>query len=462
MKRKKLLIIANKPLDRNYSKIVAKYDMVVRIKRMTNFDMCKGKTDLWLADVHDEATELFRQEDKEKFLIPKKAISFTHSRKTTQEFLEEIGYVNDVEYIPFESLPISKYVKGSGFNNMGRRVTNAIWMVIYCLEHYPDYEIHAIIDSNRSFLDSNIHNWHNKIYSLEGNFLNGLVEDGRLKILDVTPDTFKKGYTGNIPLFSSFWHNNESNALPELVVASINSFVKQGCPYNLYTYKNYINIPEGCVVKDANEIVPFSEFFMGARKYYSSFANYFRIVLVNKVDTAWTDIDNYFISDDFPTKNILISQEGRIQNSFFYLDNDEKGRLFKRMLLECYDNPAKPLPYDNKEMRKAKRQISIYRGKKVQLANAKWGFGGSCLFTNIAEQVDMEDSVYEYEKYFNNFHYTEQRQLWTEEEQLYMRYANNQVRILVMSLALLKREPDIMQNFKKTSYMGKLLDKYNN
>ena len=456
---KKLLIIANKPLERDYAEDVEKFDYVVRINRMTNYCLCKGRTDLWLADVHGEATTLFREEDAYKFTQAKKAISFTHSEKTTREYLTEIVYLGDVEYIPFDAIPIRNYIRQHDLYKEGFRITNAIWMLIYCLENFKDYEIHTLGYGGRDFLKSDIHVWHNKISDYEQRLYEALIEEHRITPIDDMLIGFKRGYTGKIPLFSSFWHNT-SNVLPDMVVASINSFVKSGCPYHIYTYKQYDNIPDGCIVKDANEIVNESEFFFGARKYYASFADYFRIVLVNKVDTAWTDVDNFFISDDFPTDNVLIIQDGRIQNSFFYLSNDDKGLRFKKLLLECYDNPSKRLPYDNEEMRYAKRAISIYEGRKAQLEHAKWGFGGSCLFTNIMQQVPMEERIYSYEKFFNDFHYTEQSKLWTEEEQPCMRYANKDVRILVMSLALLNREPWIVEHFNDKSYMANIINKY--
>ncbi len=460
MKKKKLLIIANKPFTEDYSSIIADYDMVVRVNRMTNFEMCKGKTDLWLADVHEHALDLFRKEDCEKFLLAKNVISFCHSEATTKEFLAEIGHGKNATFINFDSLPINKYIRQSSYNKWGYRVTNAIWLLIYCLENFPKYKIFTLGFGGRDFLKNPIHNWHNKIADAETMLYEGLALTGRITPIDDEIKPFRKGYSGKIPLFSSFWHNIESDVLPDMVVASINSFVKNGCPYHLYTYKNFRNVPEGCIVKDANEIVPLSDFFIGSRGYYASFADYFRIVLVNKVDTAWTDTDNYFISDDFPTNDVFMVQEGRIQNGFFYINNDERGKRFKEMLLECYNNPAKPLPYDNKEMWRNKRKISIFKGWKNQLSHANWEFGGSALYTNVAQQVDVSDSLYPYEKYFNNFHYTEQSQLFDRKEEDYMQYANSQVRILVMSLALLKREPQIMANFKDNSYMANVLKNY--
>ena len=186
----------------------------------------------------------------------------------------------------------------------------------------------------------------------------------------------------------------------------------------------------------------------------------FRAYLVNKVDTAWTDTDNFFIADDFPTRSVFIIQNGRIQNSFFYIANDSKGKLIKRMLLDFYEAPSKRQSYDNDEMKRAKVEISIYRGRKAQLSHARWGVGGSCLFTIIHDLLDLSDCVYEYEKYFNSFHFTEQFQLWDYEESPYMNYCNRNVKILVMSMALLDRDQNVMKNYNDKSYMANLINKY--
>ena len=58
MEKKKLLLIGNNELSDDFSSIINEYDMVVRVNRMTNYENCKGKTDLWLCDVHPVAAEV--------------------------------------------------------------------------------------------------------------------------------------------------------------------------------------------------------------------------------------------------------------------------------------------------------------------------------------------------------------------------------------------------------------------
>ena len=458
---KKLLLIGNKPLDKDYSSEINKYDKVIRINRATNYDMSKGRTDLWLADIHGN---WFDNEPKDKFVGAKKAIVFNHHRECAMRYFNKINYRGDIQFMSFDDIPICQYIGVYDVHERGMQITNAVWMLIYCLEYYAkDYQIYVLGYSGRDFLKSPLYTYHDKIYKAEDYLYKSLVNSGAICPLDDVDNydvcCCKAGYTGNIPLFSSFWHS-DSDILPDLVVASINSFIKNECPYNLYVYKQYQNIPDGCVIKDANEILPYSELFVGSRNDYASFADMFRAYLVNKVDTAWTDTDNFFIADDFPTRSVFIIQNGRIQNSFFYIANDSKGKLIKRMLLDFYEAPSKRQSYDNDEMKRAKVEISIYRGRKAQLSHARWGVGGSCLFTIIHDLLDLSDCVYEYEKYFNSFHFTEQFQLWDYEESPYMNYCNRNVKILVMSMALLDRDQNVMKNYNDKSYMANLINKY--
>lgn len=461
--KKKLLLIGNKPMDENYSNIIKEYDFVVRINRMTNFEQTLGKCDLWLADIHTCALPLFKKENSEKFINSREAIVFNHSKETSNSFLSEINYTGNITYINFDDIPITKYINVYKYDENGMRITNAIWMLIYCLENFlSEYEIYILGIANRLFLNNPIHKMHKNIYKAEDYFINDLIDRKIIKCIDkydkIDHTKQNKGYAKNIPLFSAFWHS-DNDVLPKLVVASINSFVKNGCPYHLYTYKKYKNIPNGCIVKDANEIIDFSEFFVGSRNDVASFSDMFRIYLINKVDTAWTDTDNFFITDDFPTKTVLILQDGRIQNSFFYIENNKKGLEFKKKLLDFYENIIIQ-DYDNNEMIKAKQNILNYDTKAEKLSHAKWGIGGSCLFTNVNEIINMNEYLYDYYKYFNSFHFSEQFQLWIYPEEEYMKYFNKDVKILVMSMALLQRDIHILAQYNKNSYMANLYNEY--
>ena len=55
--------------------------------------------------------------------------------------------------------------------------------------------------------------------------------------------------------------------LSKMEIYSMKSFIKQGHTYHLYTYEPLDNIPNGVIVKDANEIIPKDEIFT-LKNYY--------------------------------------------------------------------------------------------------------------------------------------------------------------------------------------------------
>ena len=96
-------------------------------------------------------------------------------------------------------------------------------------------------------------------------------------------------------------HSNHSRVVQGLWIGprlslieelSIRSFLAHGHEYHLYAYGKIQNVPEGAVLKDANEICPSTRIF----KYrdhdsYSGFSNYFRYKLLGAIGGWWADLD---------------------------------------------------------------------------------------------------------------------------------------------------------------------------
>ena len=57
----KFIIVGNKLIDKDISQIVDSFDYVVRLNRMSNYGKTGHKTDLWLADFHDEFFTLVKK-----------------------------------------------------------------------------------------------------------------------------------------------------------------------------------------------------------------------------------------------------------------------------------------------------------------------------------------------------------------------------------------------------------------
>ena len=89
-------------------------------------------------------------------------------------------------------------------------------------------------------------------------------------------------------IVQSLWIGDELSKLEQL---SIKSFLDNGNEYHLYVYSDVKNIPEGAVVKDANEIISEKEIFRYKNGSVSAFSNFFRFVLLYKKGGYWADTD---------------------------------------------------------------------------------------------------------------------------------------------------------------------------
>ena len=90
----------------------------------------------------------------------------------------------------------------------------------------------------------------------------------------------------------SLWIGDKISNVEKLC---INSYIKNGHDFHLYTYGAVDGIPENCEVKDAKEILPQEDVFaynVGIGKgSYSAFSNYFRYKLLDLKGGWWTDTD---------------------------------------------------------------------------------------------------------------------------------------------------------------------------
>jgi mannosyltransferase OCH1-like enzyme len=88
------------------------------------------------------------------------------------------------------------------------------------------------------------------------------------------------------------WIGDELSLLEQL---SIKSFLANGHEYHLYVYDDIKNIPEGTIVKEANEIIDSSEIYKNT--YFSvafgylGFSDYFRVKLIYDKGGFWADTD---------------------------------------------------------------------------------------------------------------------------------------------------------------------------
>ena len=108
----------------------------------------------------------------------------------------------------------------------------------------------------------------------------------------------------------------------QLELLSINSFLKCGHTFHLYTYEEIPNIPKNVKVKDANKIIPMEDIqFLKDDKL--PFSDIFRYKMLHDKGNYWVDLDMVCLKPlDFKTPYVF-SSERTIQKGAYRNRKDE-------------------------------------------------------------------------------------------------------------------------------------------
>ena len=109
-------------------------------------------------------------------------------------------------------------------------------------------------------------------------------------------------------VIQGLWIGSRLSPMEEI---SIRSFLANGHEYHLYAYSRIENLPEGTILRDANEIVS-SEKIFKYRDYdsYAGFSNHFRYKLLLQNGGWWADLDLICLKPfDFKTGYVFSSED---------------------------------------------------------------------------------------------------------------------------------------------------------
>ena len=113
-------------------------------------------------------------------------------------------------------------------------------------------------------------------------------------------------------IINGLWIGNKLNDLQKI---SIRSFLEHGHAYHLYVYDDSLELPEGTIRKDANEILDKKYIFRDNNGSLSFFADLFRYVLLYEAGGWWVDLDQICIQAfDFEDKYVFATEN--IVNSY--------------------------------------------------------------------------------------------------------------------------------------------------
>jgi len=155
---------------------------------------------------------------------------------------------------------------------------------------------------------------------------------------------------------------------------SIKSFLRHGHAYHLYLYEKIRNVPEGVIIKDANEILPGSMIFRYQRGpgkgSYAGFSDLFRYKLLLDRGGIWADLDFVCLKPfEFASEYVFMS-ENRQDGHAAVTSGVIKAPPGSECIEACYDKARKSGP------------------KEI-----KWGETGPALLASIVEKFRLETFV---------------------------------------------------------------------
>jgi mannosyltransferase OCH1-like enzyme len=108
-------------------------------------------------------------------------------------------------------------------------------------------------------------------------------------------------------IIQGLWIGAELSTMEQLSIAS---FLAHGHEYHLYTYEPVKNVPDGVVIREAEEILPRSRAFQYSQhQTWSGFANFFRYKLLLERGGWWADTDLVCIKPfDFADGYVISSE----------------------------------------------------------------------------------------------------------------------------------------------------------
>ncbi len=179
-------------------------------------------------------------------------------------------------------------------------------------------------------------------------------------------------------IIQALWIGSPLSKLEQLC---LKSFVECGHDVHLYTYGDVQNVPDGVVVKDANDIIKQSEVFTYYKGSYAGFADWFRWEMLYKVGGYWVDTDVVCLKKfDFKEEYVFGEEHGgKVCPAVLKFP---KGDPFCKWIVDVCNSPNTFFPYDNwkRKLRKIFRIICYLNDRNKIM----WGETGGPMGVTLA------------------------------------------------------------------------------
>lgn len=198
-------------------------------------------------------------------------------------------------------------------------------------------------------------------------------------------------------LVSGLWVGDE---LPPLVILSIQSFLDHGHRFQLFSYREFPNLPAGAIYRDAAELIPEESVFVHTSGSLAHFSDWFRFLFLYREGGFWVDMDIICLSGQIPKVQPYFAAENDHTVGTGVLSFPPGHPLIKNMLDLCLD-PLEIMPWDNETEKAQKdevRQLLPDVAERRKLA--PWGYTGPFEFTKAVKHYDLsalcdsQESVY--------------------------------------------------------------------
>lgn len=175
-------------------------------------------------------------------------------------------------------------------------------------------------------------------------------------------------------IIQSMWIGARLSPIERL---GITSFLRNGHEFHLYTYGKVDNVPEGTIIKDANEILPTTTLDYKLFTKLAIFADYFRYKLLIEKGGWWVDTDTVCIRPfDIPNEYVFSSEVKAINNG-------------KHIIGTQVNNGNIKAPKDSPIMR-----YLWDRCWEMNPAKIAWGASGPALIEAAVNKFNLQDNVF--------------------------------------------------------------------
>lgn len=259
----------------------------------------------------------------------------------------------------------------------------------------------------------------------------------------------------NIKKISGLWIGE---TFPEIAELCVRSFLDHGWQFQLFTYQDFPNIPQGTILRDASKIIPKKDIYVHNSGSLAPFSDWFRYKLLYEEGGFWTDMDVVCLTDEIPAPLPWFAFQEPGIAAIGVLGFPPGHPVVRDVMISCED-PSIILPWDSKEERINKENMCRSGTTPEERRKLKdWSFSGPDGFSRALAHYKILSSAAPVESVYPVY-YTCWRYLYNgtyrlEDSQFSQPWA------IHLWGEMLRREPDAWDYMDRKSVVRSLLERH--